>query len=86
MIFIRPNIDWDPSSWNMGPELTQRRRNLFWELYSLDNWKVRCENVADHAFYILTCVIGNLSLWAPEDPHISELMRLIASFRMTQRK
>lgn len=24
----------------MGLELTQRRRNLFWELYSLDNWKV----------------------------------------------
>lgn len=36
--------DWEPSSWNVEAKYVQRRRNLFWELYVMDIFKVRDVN------------------------------------------
>lgn len=30
----------DSAGWNLPPEEVQRRRNMFWELYTYDAWTV----------------------------------------------
>ena len=34
----------DPLSWNLSPDEVQRRRVLFWELYTFEAWTVRFTN------------------------------------------
>lgn len=39
--------DRDSGRWKVDPAETQRRRELFWELYTYDSWQVRLLTLAD---------------------------------------
>ena len=40
MDYLMSDLDRDPAHWNMDSKYIQRRRLVFWEIFSIDKWKV----------------------------------------------
>lgn len=86
--FVQPFnafIDWDPSSWNMPEKHAERRRSVFWELYTLDKWKV-CTCSLKCRTFPLCLLVCSQSLWAPEGPLFSACMKWTAKFQKKLRR
>lgn len=69
----------------MPEKHAERRRSVFWELYTLDKWKV-CTCSLKCRTFPLCLLVCSQSLWAPEGPLFSACMKWTANFQKKLRR
>jgi len=76
----QPDLDRDSGKWNLNPEQTQKRRELFYELLTYDSWQVGWPSSFPNTGFIGLLGIGHILDFSLTCLYVSEFDIWAASF------